>query len=71
MTRIKIVPDAEPNADGEWVECPVELPRGTRWRHMETVVAQCVPAGHHVVSVECGSRTGDPVSTGVVPLKKQ
>lgn len=70
MTRIKIVPDTAPNADGEWIECPVELPRSSRWRHMEAVVAQCTPKGFHVVAVEAGPRFTEPAPPGkVVPFK--
>jgi hypothetical protein len=54
MSRIKIVPNAMPNADGEWIECPFELPSKTRWRHIETMVNSIVPDGHHIVAIECG-----------------
>lgn len=70
MTRLKIVPDNEPNADGEWIECPVEVPPHTRWRHMEMLVRQAIPAGHHVVAIEPGSRTRASENTEVVPLRR-
>jgi hypothetical protein len=52
MSRIKVVPNATPNADGHWIECPFPIAPGMRWRHMEAMVLQLVPEGHHVVSVE-------------------
>lgn len=70
MTRIKVVPDAEPNAEGEWIEAPFELPPRTRWRHMEIMVARLIPPGHHVVAVEPGSRNVTPVPQAVVPFKR-
>jgi hypothetical protein len=54
MTRVKIVPDAEPNADGEWIELPLDFPTRTRWRLMETLVKPHIPAGYHAVSLERG-----------------
>lgn len=54
MTRIKVVPDAEPNADGEWVETPLVMSDRVRWRIMEMLVKPFVPKGHHVVAVERG-----------------
>ncbi len=53
-TRIKIVPDATPNADGEWINIAVDLPSRTRWKFMEERVKAFVPEGHHVVAVERG-----------------
>jgi len=54
--RIKVVPDAEPNNEGRWIEVPIDLSIYRRWRHMEVVVKQYVPAKHHVVAVERGSK---------------
>ena len=56
MTRIKIVPNATPDADGEWIDIPVDLPDRTRWIAMESRVRRYIPAGHHVVAVERGVR---------------
>lgn len=55
MTRIKIVPNKEPNADGEWIEIPLSLPERRRWTSIEHLVAPHVPEGFHVVSVERGA----------------
>ena len=57
MTRIKLVPNATPDADGEWLEIPVDLPIRTRWKIMESLVMPFVPAGFNVVTVERGSRS--------------
>jgi hypothetical protein len=54
MTRIKIVPIASPNADGEWIDVPVDFPERTRWRQMESLVKNYIPEGHFIVSVERG-----------------
>ncbi len=62
-SRIKIVPDTEPNAEGEWVEVPLDL--SGRWKGMEALVAPYIPAGHHVVAVERGavaSRNVTPIA---------
>jgi hypothetical protein len=53
-TRIKIVPDATPDADGEWLDIPVDLPDRTRWIAMESRIRRFTPAGYHVVAVERG-----------------
>jgi hypothetical protein len=57
MTRIKIVPDAMPNADGKWIDIPVDLPCRTRWKTMEALVVPFIPVDHHVVAVERGSQS--------------
>ena len=57
MTRIKIVPNATPDADGEWIDIPVDLPCRTRWKTMEHLVAPYIPAEHHVVALERGSQS--------------
>ena len=56
MTRIKIVPNATPDADGEWIDIPVDLPCRTRWTTMEALVTPYIPADHHIVAVERGSQ---------------
>lgn len=56
-TRIKIVPDSDMNAEGEWIDIPtVDLPERTRWIAMESRVRPYIPAGYHVVAVERGVR---------------
>lgn len=54
--RVKIVPDAHPNADGEWIELAVDLsPAALRsWLKCETEVFPHVPIGYHVVAVSGG-----------------
>lgn len=56
-SQIKIVPDAEPNADGEWIEIAVDLRHVRRWVNIAAIVAPYVPAGFHIVAVDC--RRGD------------
>jgi hypothetical protein len=51
MTRIKVVPDKTPNADGEWIDLPIDFPTRTRWRQMESIIKTYIPEGHHVVAV--------------------
>ena len=64
MTRIKIVPNATPDADGEWIDIPVDLPCRTRWTTMESLVTPFIPAGHHIVAVERGSQSRLPEIKG-------
>lgn len=58
--RLKIVPDAEPNADGTWIT------RSIPWRVMMTVRAWDWPSlpGYHVVSYRKPHRKGE---WGLVP----
>jgi len=58
MSQIKIVAHATPNADGDWIEVPVDLSGFRRWRQMEKVVEPFVPAGYFVCQV--GRRAADP-----------
>jgi hypothetical protein len=53
-TRIKVVPNETPNADGEWLDIDLDLPERMRWRDYGAKVAAFVPAGHQVVAVERG-----------------
>lgn len=54
---IKIVPDSEPNADGEWVNCGVHaFPEKMSWRETANRLFQHVPKNHHMVAVS----TNDP-----------
>lgn len=54
-TSIKIVPDSAPNADGEWITVPVDIPanrpRPWLWRDEAAIVEPFVPEGFHVVSI--------------------
>lgn len=52
--RIKVVPDATPNADGEWIETTLVMTSRVKWLAMEMLVKPFVPKGHHVVAVERG-----------------
>ena len=56
--NIKIVPDAEPNADGEWIEVAFNLPVTTSWRKTDEYLSPFVPEGFHLVAV--GGRTYNP-----------
>jgi hypothetical protein len=62
--RIKIVPNSNPNAEGEWVEIDLDLGgrERRRWRTMEHLVTPFVPEGHHVVAVERGGGPPDVVA---------
>ncbi len=52
-TSLKIVPDAEPNADGEWLAVKRNIPDDLRgWRALEEFFADRVPAGFHLVAVD-------------------
>lgn len=51
MSQIKIVPASDPNADGEWIEVPVDTKLYRRWRDMDAAVTPHIPAGYHVVQV--------------------
>lgn len=54
--RIKVVPHAEPNADGEWIEVegPPSVAGSTMWCVIEQAfrLGGCIPADHHMVSYE-------------------
>jgi hypothetical protein len=50
--QIKLVPDAQPNADGEWVDVPAGPPHGTKFREYETLYAAQIPAGFHMVAIQ-------------------
>ena len=52
MARIKIVPLKEMNADGDWIDIPVDFPRGMKWREMERLLTPHIPAGFFVVAAE-------------------
>lgn len=54
---IKIVPDAAPNADGEWINIDAEPPQTTSWIKTAEALASFVPEGYHLVSL--GGRTHD------------
>lgn len=58
-TLIKIVPDIEPNAEGEWIVAIVELQPNTRWREAEGLLLSSIPFGHHMVSYR-SSQDGYP-----------
>lgn len=52
-TRLKIVPDDDPNADGEWIEVTRRLGHSSRsWRQLEALYRDDIPEGHHMVSIE-------------------
>jgi hypothetical protein len=49
--RIKLVPDATPNADGRWISVlTTRLLDTHRWSDAETFFHQHIPAGEHMVS---------------------
>lgn len=50
--QIKLVPDARPNADGEWVDVPEAPPPGAKWPEYETQYAPQIPPGYHMVAIQ-------------------
>lgn len=50
--QIKIVPDNQPNAEGEWIEVPVAPPHGTRFRDYEDLYRAQIPVGFHIVAIQ-------------------
>jgi len=52
MRIMKLVPDAEPNADGEWVKVPADVKLGWRFLDHVAAVAHLVPEGYHVVAFD-------------------
>lgn len=61
MAQIKIVPDNDMNAEGEWIEVPVSLAPRTKWLAMEAQFKTHVPAGFHIVAVQ--RDRGEPLNT--------
>lgn len=50
--QLKIVPDNEPNAIGEWISVPEEIPvpyEGDGWKDMIRAYSKFVPEGYHIV----------------------
>lgn len=68
MSQIKIVPNATPNADGDWIEIPVDLKPFRRWRQMDEVVTPHIPQGYHVVQV--GTRPVDTPLRSIADILK-
>jgi hypothetical protein len=52
MYRIKIVPKATPNADGEWREAEAELPADARWLDTAAALGDYVPETHFLAAIE-------------------
>lgn len=53
LWRLKIVPDAEPNADGEWIDVgTAQLRRDVSFSATVEHFADKIPAGMHVVAVD-------------------
>ena len=52
--RIKLVPDAEPNSDGFWVQIDVAMPTAPKFTDAvaELDKAGAIPQNHHVVAYE-------------------
>lgn len=48
--QIKIVPDAQPNDDGVWIDVPTKAEG--KWRDYERQYAAHIPAEHHMVAVQ-------------------
>lgn len=58
-TRIKIVPDDEPNAKGEWVDVDSRKITGRGWDNLVLTYADYVPAGFHIVAVDHTYSSGE------------
>lgn len=50
--KIKIVPDSEPNADGEWIAVETSATAPRRWTDMVNFFRTNVPEGKHLVAVK-------------------
>ena len=59
MTRIaiQVVPDAEPNADGYWMEENAEV-WGGGFQEVELALKPFIPPGHHMVAYEFPEHVG-------------
>lgn len=61
---IKVVPDAEPNADGEWIHARLtekeitEMRSDRSWITTQRVLQPHAPAGHHIVAISRGGSKG-------------
>lgn len=64
MGWIKIAPNAQPNADGEWHEIDRQIPasRGAGWIGIVKELEPFVPDGFHIVALT----NGTPVKFKVV-----
>lgn len=62
-TAIKIVPDAEPNADGEWINVDFDVPPTTSWIETAQYLERFIPKGFHLVAT--GGRTHDIASEDI------
>lgn len=65
-TRIKIVPDADPNGEGEWLDITTKINRDliqdgpgkyptSSWADQADFLQRYCPEGFHVVSIETDS----------------
>lgn len=54
-SRIKIVPDETPNADGEWITITADTPQTSSWVEAAKALEPFIPKGHHLVAL--GGRT--------------
>ncbi len=65
MVKIKIVPNATPNADGKWLVIDAKMPDTRGWVNSVEHFAPHVPEGYHLVAVE---HRDDPVRLSVPPF---
>jgi hypothetical protein len=58
-TNVKIVADAEPNADGEWINVPASVPVefGNSWIKSAEFLTPFIPEGFHIVALGGTTRT--------------
>lgn len=57
MTWLKIVPDSEPDADGEWIEISDDRTlsgtlSGMSFHRAVSLFAPAIPRDHHIVAVQ-------------------
>lgn len=69
---IKVVPDDQPNADGEWVKTSQDssVPIGL-WSEVEGQMTAFIPKGHHMVQIakspDLAPPGGEPYGAEVLP----
>lgn len=52
--EIKVVPESEPNADGEWIDCGTQqFPKRLSFKETANRLQGYCPVGHVIVAVVC------------------
>lgn len=51
--KVKIVPDDQPNADGQWMPIVVEgAVKSWKWNEVEAMLSLFIPPGQHMVAYQ-------------------